>query len=90
MAPNPGMFRIFGSEPKPRSTPSMTLPSGLTPDAFKGLARISHTFFQNKREAADFLSLPYFGEKQCVCSAGSAALHGPALRLKHAQTNYWL
>ena len=26
------------------------------------LARISHTFFQNKREAADFLSFPYFGE----------------------------
>jgi len=33
------------------------------------LARISHTFFQNKREAADFLSFPYFGEKQSVCGA---------------------
>jgi len=33
------------------------------------LTRISHTFFQNKREAADFLSFPYFGEKQSVCGA---------------------
>ena len=33
------------------------------------LVRISHTFFQNKREAADFLSFPYFGEKQSVCGA---------------------
>ena len=29
----------------------------------------STTFFQNKREAADFLSFPYFGEKQSVCGA---------------------
>ena len=45
----------------------------LHPSPFPGLtltlARISHTFFQNKREAADFLSFPYFGEKQSVCGA---------------------
>jgi hypothetical protein len=40
-----------------------------SPARLPHLARISHTFFQNKREAADFLSFPYFGEKQSVCGA---------------------